>query len=269
MAGSWRHILHSATGNPRIDRGAVPPSQGQHRAPGPATRQHPPAQYHSAAQARSLLERELEAFSGRLAEEGQAAPASARPVADVRPPAPPGMPAGYRPAPPPVQPAGYRAAPPAVQPPGYWPAPPSMPPAGYRPPAGREPAPPPERAPRPQEGVPYTSLMDALSRATPSMLTEAEKSAPAVYLPAIRTAPARPQRRLPWRSVLAVSALVLTAGLSAYALLSHRGKHTGTSQTAQTHAGQTQGSSKWDGVWVIIPLPARAGGPLGFRSAPS
>ena len=110
MAGSWRHILESATANPAIDRGGARPAQPQHRAPVPAHQQRPPEQYHSAVQARSLLEHELAAFSGRLAEDGPApapGPAPARPM-DVRPPAPPGVPAGYRPPPSSGQPAGYK-----------------------------------------------------------------------------------------------------------------------------------------------------------------
>ena len=205
MAGSWRHILDSATANPAIDRGGARPGQPQHRAPVPGPRQRPPAQYHSAVQARSALEHELAAFSGRLAEDGPApapGPAPARPK-DVRPPAPPGVPAGYRPAPPFGQPAGYSPAPRPVQQPGYRPAPPPaqhryrpapppVQPSGYRlPAAGREPAAAQERAPLSQQEVPYQSLMDALSRATPAMLTEAEKHAPAERLPATRKAQSR------------------------------------------------------------------------------
>ncbi len=283
MAGSWRHILKSATANPAIDRGGARPGQAQDRAPAPGPRQHPPAQFHSAEQARSLLERELAAFSGRLAEEGRA-PAPAGPM-DVRPPAPPGVPAGYRPsppsgppagyspAPPPVQQPGYRPAPPPVQQPGYRPAPPPVQQPGYRPApppvqpseykllgAGREPAGAQERAPLSQEEVPYQSLMDALGRATPAMLTEAEKNAQAERLPAIRKAQAASPRRLPWRSTVGISALVLTAGVSAYAVLSHRekdpGAGTGTG-TSTSQAVQMPAAAKPDGVWVNIPLPSR------------
>ncbi len=304
MAGSWRHILESATANPAIDRGGTSPGQPQHRAPVPGPRQQPPAQYHSAAQARSLLERELSAFSGRLAEEGRA-PASARPM-DGRPPAPPGVPAGYRPAPPsgapagyspaprPVQQPGYRPAPPSVQQPGPRPAPPSVqqpgprpaPPSvqqpgprpapppvqqpGYRPApppvqpseyrllgAGREPAAGQERAPLSQEEVPYQSLMDALSKATPAMLTEAEKIAPAERLPATRKALASP-RKLRWRSAAGISALVLTAGVSAYVVLGHREKDPGAGAGTRTsQAVQMPAAAKPDGVWVSIPLPSR------------
>ena len=201
MAGSWRHILESATANTAKDRGGARPGQPQHGAPVPGPRQHPPAQYHSAVQARSALEHELAAFSGRLAEDGPApAPAPARPM-DVRPPAPPGVPAGHRPAPPSGQPAGYSPAPRPVQQPGYRPAPPPVQPSGYRPPAsGREPAAAQERAPLSHQEVPYQSLMDALSRATPAMLTEAEKHAPAERLPAIRKAQAASRRKPGWRS---------------------------------------------------------------------
>lgn len=279
MAGSWRHILESATANPAIDRGGARPGEPEHRAPVPVPRQPPPAQYDSAAQARSLLERELAAFSGRLAEEGRT-PASARPM-DVRPPAPPGVPAGYRPSPPsgppagysparplvqqpgpaphPVQQPGYRPAPPPVQQPGYRPAPPPVQPSEYRLlGAGREPAAAQERAPLSQEEVPYQSLMDALSKASPAMLTEAEKHAPAERLPAIRKVQAASRRKLGWRSAAGISALVLTAGVSAYAVLSHSGKDAGAGAgTGTSQAVQMPAAAKPDVVWVNIPLPSR------------
>jgi hypothetical protein len=269
MAGSWRHILESATANPAIDQGGAHPGQLQHRAPVPVPRQHPPAQYHSAAQARSLLERELTAFSGRLAEEGRT-PAPAGPM-DVRPPAPPGVPAGYRPAPPSGQPSGYSPAPCHVQQPGYGSAPPPVQQPGYRPApppvqpseyrllgAGREPAAAQGRAPLSQKEVPYQSLMDALSRATPGMLTEAEKNAPAERLPAIRKAQVASRRKLGWRSAAGISALVLTAGVSAYAVLGHRGKDPGAGAgTSTNQAVQMPAAAKRDVVWVNIPLPSR------------
>ena len=79
--------------------------------------------------------------------------------------------------------------------------------------------------PHTEEKIPYNSLMDALGRATPAMLTEAEKAGLPVPVPAIRSprTMASP-KRLPWRGLLAVSALVITAGLSAYVLLSRGGK---------------------------------------------
>ena len=271
MAGSWRHILESATANPAIDRGGARPGQPQHRAPVPGPQQRPPAQYHSAVQARSVLEHELAAFSGRLAEDGPApapGPAPARPM-DVRPPAPPGVPAGYRPAPPSGQPAGYSPAPRHVQQPGYRPAPPPVQPSGYRlPGAGREPAAAQERAPLSQEEVPYQSLMDALSRATPTMLTEAEINAPAERLPAARKAQRASRRKPGWRSSVAISALVLTAGVSAYALLGHGGlsrlgKIAGMSQT-----GQTPSAILSNGAWVNVPLPRRRPAALRAEQGP-
>ena len=162
------------------------------------------------------------------------------------------------------QPAGYSPAPRHVQQPGYRPAPPPVQPSGYRPQAsGREPPAAQERAPLSQQEVPYQSLMDALSRATPAMLTEAEKRAPAERLPAIRKAQAASRRkpgwrsRLGWRSTVAISALVLTAGVSGYALLGHGGlsrlgKIAGMSQT-----GQTPSAIFSNGAWVNVPLPKR------------
>ncbi len=169
---------------------------------------------YSAAEARDLLERELAAFSARPAEDRPTA-AYARPM-DHRP-------AEYRPAPPPIRPPEDRPA------------------------AGRGQAAGQERIPCTQERVPYNSLMAALSTATPAMLTEAEKSAPPV-----RTRSLRSPKRLPWRSVLAISLLAMTVGLSAYALLSRGGKDAGTSQT-----GQIPSAANSDGVWVNIPLPSR------------
>ncbi len=129
----------------------------------------------------------------------------------------------------------------------HRPAPPLVRPAEDRPAAGRGPAARQQRVPCTQERVPYTSLMAALSSATPAMLTEAEKSAPPV-----RTRSLRSPKRLPWRSVLAISLLAMTVGLSAYALLSRGGKDAGTSQT-----GQIPSAANSDGVWVNIPLPSR------------
>lgn len=269
MAGSWRHILDSATGNPAIDRGGARPGQPQHRPPVPGPQQHSPAQYHSAVQARSMLERELEAFSGRLADEGRYPPASARPVVDARPPAPPGVPTGYRPAPLSGQPAAYSSAPPPLRQSEYRPAPPPVQPSGYRlPGAVREPAAAQERAPLSQEEVPYQSLMDALSRATPDMLTEAEKHAPAERLPAKRNAQAASRGKLGWRSGVAISALVLTAGVSAFALLGHGGlsrlgKIAGMSQT-----GQTPSAILSNGAWVNVPLPKRRPAALRAEQGP-
>jgi hypothetical protein len=110
--------------------------------------------------------------------------------------------------------------------------------------------------------------MDALSRATPDMLTEAEKRAPAERLLAKRTAQAASRRRLGWRSSVAISALVLTAGVSAYALLGHGGlsrlgKMAGTSQT-----GQTPSAILSNGDWVNVPLPKRRPAALRAEQGP-
>jgi hypothetical protein len=76
------------------------------------------------------------------------------------------------------------------------------------------------------------------------MLTEAEKSAPAE-----RTPSARLPKRLPWRSLLAISLLAMSA--AAYALLSRGGKDPGTSETGQAPVTNS------NGVWVDAPLPSR------------
>jgi hypothetical protein len=131
-------------------------------------------------------------------------------------------PADVRPAPAPARPAEHRPA------------------TARRGPAARQ-----GREPYTQEEVPYNSLMAALSTATPAMLTEAEKSAPAE-----RTPSARLPKRLPWRSLLAISLLALSA--AAYALLSRGGTDPGTSQP-----GQAPSLTNSNGVWVDVPLPSR------------
>jgi hypothetical protein len=74
-------------------------------------------------------------------------------------------------------------------------------------------------------------------------------------LPAIRKALASP-RKLRWRSTAGISALVLTAGVSAYALLGHREKAPGAG-TSTSQAVHMPAAAKPDGVWVNIPLPSR------------
>jgi len=111
--------------------------------------------------------------------------------------------------------------------------------------AGRGPAARQGRDPYTQEEVPYNSLMAALSKATPAMLMEAEKSAPAE-----RTPSARSPKRLPWRSLLAISLLATSA--AAYALLSRVGRDAGTRQI-----GQAPYVANSNGVWVDVPLPSR------------
>ncbi len=150
----------------------------------------------------------------------------------------------------------------------HRPAPPLVRPAEDRPAAGRGPAARQQRVPCTQERVPYTSLMAALSSATPAMLTEAEKSAPPVRTRPIRTPTIRSPKRLPWRSLLTISALAMTAGLSAYVLLNRGGTDAGTSQT-----GQIPSAANSSGVWVNIPLPSRRpsalrGGQSPGRSGP-
>ena len=110
--------------------------------------------------------------------------------------------------------------------------------------------------------------MDALSRATPAMLTEGEKSAPAERPAAKRKAQAASRRKLGWRSSVAISALVLTAGVSVYALLGHGGlrrlgKIAGMSQT-----GQTPSAILSNGAWVNVPLPRRRPAALRAEQGP-
>jgi hypothetical protein len=132
------------------------------------------------------------------------------------------------------RPADVRQAPASARPEEHWPAT-----AGRGPTAGQG------RDPYTQEGV--NSLMAALSKATPAMLTEAEKSVLAERTPA-----ARSPKRLLWRSLLAISLLVIASGLSAYALLRRGGMTAGTSQT-----GQAQSVANSNAVWMDVPLPSR------------
>jgi hypothetical protein len=196
MAGSWRDILESATADLPVDRGRVRPDPVLHRPVSRSPEQRPPANSYSAAQARSLLERELAAFTE--------------------------MPADVRLASAPARPAEH------------WPT------ITRRGPAARQ-----GRDPCTQEAVPYNSLMAALSTATPAMLRDVEKSAPAK-----RTPPARSPKRLLRRSLFAISLLAM--GAAAYTLLSRGGKDLGTSQT-----GRAPSVTNSNNVWVDVPLPSR------------
>ena len=293
MAGSWRDILDGANASPPMDRGGVRPGPVLHRPVSPAPQQRPHGHPYSAAEARGLLERELAAVSGRPVGDGPA-PAPGRPMehrlaaasvrqADAGPaPAPAGRrmehrlpaatvrPAEHRPAAVPVTPADVRpVAPPYVTPAraraveqGPAPAPATLT-EYWLATGGRAPAAMAGTVPHTEEKIPHNSLMDALGRATPAMLTEAEKVGLPVPVPAIRSpkTTASP-KRLPWRGLLAVSALVITAGLSAYVLLSRGGKDAGASQVGQTASAADAG-----GDWVDIPLPARR--PAGLGGAQS
>ncbi len=293
MASSWRDILDGANASPPMDRGRERPGPVLHRPVSQAPQQRPHGHPYSAAEARGLLERELAAVSGRPLGDGPV-PAPGRPVEHRPAPAPAGRrgehrlpaatvrPTEHRPAAVPVRPADVRpVAPPYVTPARaraveHGPAPALVPaaPMEHSPaPAtlteywlatgGRAPAAMAGKAPYTEEKIPYNSLMDALGRATPAMLTEAEKAGLPVPMPAIMSQKTMASpKRLPWRGLLAVSALVITAGLSAYVLLSRGGKDAGASQ-----AGQTASAADAGGDWVDIPLPARR--PAGLRGQQS
>ena len=150
------------------------------------------------------VEHRLAAAPVRQADAGQAPAPRMRvehrlPAATVRP-------AEHRPAAVPVRPADVRpVAPPYVTPARaraveHGPAPALVPaaPMEHSPaPAtlteywlatgGRAPAAMAGKAPHTEEKIPYNSLMDALGRATPAMLTEAEKAGLPVPVPAIRS----------------------------------------------------------------------------------
>jgi hypothetical protein len=249
MAGSWRSILEGVPLNPPDDQHPAHPGKAQQRPAGPGPQRRPPAQYHAATRARGELERELAAFSGRIAENGP-------------PPAPaPGQPAGYRQAPPgPAYPAENRP-----------PAPVGMQPAG------------PEWGRRTEEGVPYNSLMAALSRATPELLPEPEKHLPAVY-----RQPAKSRKRrskLPWRTFVSVSVAVAAVSLSGYVYLQRGGQggaevqasaprasapNASITQASASLASEGQDGSKSDlvglgGNMMYIPLPERRPPALGAQ----
>ena len=128
------------------------------------------------------VEHRLPAATVRPAER-KPAPAPARP-ADVRPVAPPYVtPAraravehGPAPAPVPAAPMEHSPAPAPATLTEYWLAT-----------GGRAPAAMAGTVPHTEEKIPYNSLMDALGRATPAMLTEAEKAGLPVPVPAIRS----------------------------------------------------------------------------------
>ena len=266
MAGSWRHILESATGNPLEIGGPCVPLRGSTVRPvRGSTRPHNIIRPFRLAACSNASWKHFRAGwrkragilqlpPGRWRMQGRLLLLACR---------------QYRPAPPSGQPAAYSPAPPPVQQPGYRPAPSPVQPSGYRlPGAGREPPAAQERAPLSQEEVPYQSLMDALSRATPTMLTEAEKNAPAERLPAIRKTQAASRRKLGWRSTVAISALVLTAGLSAYALLGHGGLSRLGKIAGMNQTGQTPSAILSNGAWVNVPLPKRRPAALRAEQGP-
>ncbi len=247
------------------DRQASAPARAMDHRPAPAPAS--PAEYRPAAApvrpqeyrpapARARPEEHRRAASYARPIEDRPAPASARPI-DPRP----------------AGPVEYRAA--FAGPAAYMPAPAPARTLDYSPPAA--PAAPAEYrlAPVPagpleemlaagDEKVPYHSLMAALSTATPDMLTEAEKSVTLAIAEPMRTPPVRSPERLSWRSLLAISALAVTAGLSAYAFLSRGGNDAGTSQTAQAPSAADPNA-----VWVNVPLPSRRPPALRAQQSPA
>ena len=233
MAGSWRSILEGVTLNPQGDQRPMHPGQAPHHPAGPGPQRRPPAQYNAATRARGELERELAAFSGKIAE-------------DRRGPAP-GRPVDYRQAPPPGHPGGNR-------------------PAAYD---GRQGGGP-ERGRQTGEGVPYNSLMAALSRAEPALLPEPEKHLPAVYRPPAKSRKKFP--KLPWRTFVGAGLAVATVGLSGYVYLHRAGKggaavhasapyagapHASVSQTSANPTGPKSDLVGLGGDMMYIPLPSR------------
>jgi hypothetical protein len=91
MAGSWRDILDGAAASSRIDAGRARRGQVQDR-PGGRER-HPSGRSHSGAQARDLLDLELQALSA-LTAGGQRGPADRREAIPQRKPPHPMPPAG-------------------------------------------------------------------------------------------------------------------------------------------------------------------------------
>ncbi len=262
MSGSRRYT-EGGTAVPPRDRGHARQGPVLHRPVGQAPQPHPPARALSGEEARGLLERELAALSMRPADM-QPAPGPAMPMERRQPPAPPG-PMDYRPAPsPPAAAQPARAMPVQHRPPAapprpaeHWPAPPPRP-GEHWPAAGRRrQAAGPEWAAHTEDRVPYTSLMAALSTATPAVLAETVKPAPQE-----RARPARKRKRLPWRSAVTILALAATAALPVYTLW-NGGKGAGAGQ-----AGHPQSVAPSEGVLSDVPLPSRRPAALGGQHSP-
>jgi hypothetical protein len=99
--------------------------------------------------------------------------------------------------------------------------------------------------------------MAALSTATPAMLTEAEKNAPAG-----RARRAKAAIKLPWRSLLGGTVLVLAGSLWVYALVHRGGTPASASHPAQP--AQTALAAPANGTLVDVPLPSRR--PAGLQA---
>jgi hypothetical protein len=129
-----------------------------------------------------------------------------------------------------------------------------------------------ERVRGAEERVPRNSPMAALSAATPAMLTVAEKSEPPAGTQPASVLPKASAKRLPWRSTVVISALALTAALSAYALLrrASRGEEDAPAYRVirvPSQIKQAPSAPNSSAVWEIVPLPSRR--PQGLRAQPS
>lgn len=196
-----------------------------------------------------------------------------------RPPAPaqPAAPAGHRQGPPPA-PGRVPSANALAQ---FLGSPP--PPAAHAPRPGQPeyrsatPPPPPARhelalaagdpgrVPLTEEKVPYHSLMDALSSATPDILTDAEKNAGLrePWLPGHWKKPRN--LRLLVRAA-AVALFVLGLGLGASVFL---GRSLQKTPPVPSQPGQAAAEAPPKEVWAEIPLPSRRPAGIGQESGPS
>ncbi len=259
MAGSRRDMEGGPPVPPR-DRGR--PRQGPvlHRPISQAPQPHPPARVFR-AEARGLLERELAALSLRPLD--ASLPLPCRWIAGR----PPLLPAPWITG---LRLPGRRIcgpAPPCEWNPGYLPplrgprnaglpllrARGNVARAGRR----RQAAGPEWAAPHTEDRVPYTSLMAALSTATPAVLAETVKPAPQE-----RARPARKRKRLPWRSAVTILALAATAALPVYTLW-NGGR------------GPAQARLAIPNLWLLprafcrtFPLPSRRPAALGGQHSP-
>jgi hypothetical protein len=195
MTGSWRDILENASASLSIGLNRGRPSQVQYPPSTQGMRRRSPKPSYSSAEARDLLERELEAISARPLHDR---PAFADGRQAVNPRA---RPLGNLPAPlhheQTVQTVDQRAGP-----------------------LEDRPASADSRQVAKQRTVPRTSLMAALNAATPAAL---EKSTPSIILP----------KRLPRRGFLVISVSAAIVGLSALALLNRGGRGAGASLNRQ------------------------------------
>lgn len=252
MTASWRDILEGATASFSIDPNRARSGQVQHRHSIQGPRRRSPMRSYSSAEARDLLERELEAISARPIDD---LPASVdrRQAVNQRPRSKDDRPAfvdSWRPITERARSAGDRLA--SVE---------SGQAVNQRPrsiddrpdtvdgrqvinqrvrfidgPASTEST----QAAKQRKGP--RSLMAALNAVSPGTPAVPENSTPPIMRP----------KRLPWRSFLLIPLSAAIIFLAAHTVLNHGGRDAGTSVTREAAP-----ATSLDGALVSVPLPSR------------